>query len=115
VRAWFNDDGKQTVNAVSAGGILIATGETLAQVQNRLLPIGAVTNGVLVVDNDTAVPLFTAIPGYGLINLRGGFKFNENHEISVDFENIADKSHRAPGWGIDGPGRSITLRYQFRF
>jgi hemoglobin/transferrin/lactoferrin receptor protein len=99
----------------SAGGVLIATGETLAQVQNRLLPIGAVTNGVLVVDNDTAVPLFTAIPGYGLINLRGGFKFNENHEISVDFENIADKSHRAPGWGIDGPGRSITLRYQFRF
>jgi outer membrane receptor protein involved in Fe transport len=99
----------------SAGGILVATGETLSQVQNRLLPVGAVINDVLVVNNDTAVPLFTAIPGYGLINLRGGFKFDENHEISVDFENIADKSHRAPGWGIDGPGRSITLRYQFRF
>ncbi|HSK72799.1 MAG TPA: TonB-dependent receptor [Pyrinomonadaceae bacterium] len=99
----------------SAGGILIATGETLAQVQNRLLPIGAVVNGVLVVDNNTAVPLFNSIPGYGLINLRGGFKFKENHEISADFENIADKSHRAPGWGIDGPGRSITIRYQFRF
>lgn len=99
----------------SAGGILISTGETLAQVQNRLLPVGATINGVLVVNNDTAVPLFTAIPGYGLINVRGGFRFNESHQISVDFENIADKSHRSPGWGIDGPGRSVTVRYGYRF
>ncbi|MDQ3133833.1 MAG: TonB-dependent receptor, partial [Acidobacteriota bacterium] len=99
----------------AAGGTLIATGETLAQVQNRLLPIGALINGVRVVNNDTAVPLFTAIPGYGLINVRGGFRFNESQEILLDFENIADKSHRAPGWGIDGPGRSVTARYQYRF
>ncbi|HVF48090.1 MAG TPA: TonB-dependent receptor [Pyrinomonadaceae bacterium] len=99
----------------SAGGTLISTGETLAQVQNRVLPIGATVNGVLVVNNDTAVPLFTAIPGYALFNIRGGYRFAENHEISADFENIGDKSHRAPGWGIDGPGRSFTLRYQYRF
>jgi hemoglobin/transferrin/lactoferrin receptor protein len=99
----------------TAGGILIPTGETLAQVQNRLLPIGSTINGVLVVNNDTAVPLFTAIPGYGLINVRGGYRFNENHEVSVDFENIADKSYRNPGWGIDGPGRSVTMRYGYRF
>ena len=99
----------------SAGGTLIATGETLAQVQNRLLPIGAVINGVRVVDNDTAVPLFVSIPGYVLFNLRGGYRFGDNQEVTVDFENIADKSHRAPGWGIDGPGRSVTLRYQYRF
>jgi outer membrane receptor protein involved in Fe transport len=99
----------------SAGGFLIPTGETLAQVQNRLLPIGATINGVLVVNNDTAVPLFRAIPGYGLINVRGGFRFNESQEISVDFENIADKNYRSPGWGIDGPGRSVTVRYGYRF
>ena len=99
----------------SAGGILIATGETLAEVQNRLLPIGATINGVLVVDNNAAVPLFTAIPGYGLGNLRGGFRFNEQQELSIDFENIFDKSHRSPGWGIDGPGRSVTARYKLRF
>jgi hemoglobin/transferrin/lactoferrin receptor protein len=87
----------------SAGGTLRATGETLAQVQTRLLGTA-----------DSA-PLFRAIPGYGLINLRGGFRFNEAHEITMDFENIADKSHRAPGWGIDGPGRSVTARYRFRF
>ena len=99
----------------SAGGILIPTGETLAQVQNRLLPIGATVNGVLIVNNDTAVPMFTAIPGYGLLNVRGGFHFGEKHEISVDFENILDKSHRNPGWGIDGPGRGVTARYKLRF
>jgi outer membrane receptor protein involved in Fe transport len=99
----------------SAGGILVATGETLAQVQNRLLPIGATINGVLIANNDTAVPLFSSIPGYALFNVRGGYRFNENQQIIVDFENIGDKSHRLPGWGVDGPGRSLTFRYQFRF
>ena len=59
--------------------------------------------------------MFTAIPGYGLIIVRGGFRFNDQQEISIDFENILDKSHRNPGWGIDGPGRSITGRYKYRF
>ena len=94
---------------------MIATGETLAEVQNRLLPIGATINGVRVVDNNSSVPLFTAIPGYGLLNVRGGFRFNETQELSIDFENVLDKSHRSPGWGIDGPGRSITARYKLRF
>lgn len=99
----------------SAGGTLIATGETLAQVQNRVLPIGAIINGVLVANNDMAVPLFNAIPGYMLFNVRGGYRFGENQGVTVDLENIGDKSHRSPGWGIDGPGRSLTVRYQYRF
>jgi hemoglobin/transferrin/lactoferrin receptor protein len=87
----------------AAGGTLKATGETLAQVQTRLLGTA------------DAAPLFNAIPGYGLMNVRGGFRFNEAHEVTLDFENLADKSHRAPGWGIDGPGCSVTARYRFRF
>jgi len=87
----------------SAGGTLIATGETLAQVQNRVLGTA-----------DSA-PLFPAIPGYGLINLRGGIRFGEHSQIGIDFENIADKGYRAPGWGIDGPGRSVTVRYKYQF
>ncbi|MGH9849361.1 MAG: TonB-dependent receptor [Blastocatellia bacterium] len=87
----------------SAGGTLIATGETLAQVQNRVL------------GSADSAPLFPAIPGYGLVNLRGGFRFNESHEVTIDFENIGDKGYRLPGWGIDGPGRSVTARYRFRF
>lgn len=88
----------------SAGGILIPTGETLTQVQDRVLGIGV----------DSA-PLFRAIPGYGLMNVRGGIRLTETQELSVDFENIGDKSHRSPGWGIDGPGRSVTVRYRVQF
>jgi hemoglobin/transferrin/lactoferrin receptor protein len=65
----------------TAGGILIPTGETLAQVQNRLLPIGATINGVTVVDANSNVPLFTAVPGYGLVGLRGAVRFGERSEV----------------------------------
>jgi hemoglobin/transferrin/lactoferrin receptor protein len=88
----------------SAGGILIATGETLAQVQTRVL--GSPTA--------SPKPLFDHIPGYGLINVRGGYRF-ERSEISIDFENIADKNYRGLAWGIEGPGRSVTARYRYRF
>src|ERR671916_3370743 len=96
----------------SAGGILIPTGETLAQVQNRLLPIGATVNGVTVVNNDTAVPLFTYLPGYGLVGLRGAVRFGERSELFFDFENIADKQYRGISWGVDGAGRGVTVRYR---
>lgn len=99
----------------SAGGVLIATGETLAQVQNRLLPIGATLNGVTIVNNDTAVPLFTGLPSYALFNLRGGVRINEKQQFFLGFENIFDNFYRNPSWGIDGAGRSLTVQYRFKF
>ncbi|HEX7315262.1 MAG TPA: TonB-dependent receptor [Pyrinomonadaceae bacterium] len=99
----------------SAGGILTSTGETLAQVQNRLLPIGATINGVTVVNNDTAVPLFGYLPGYGLVGVRGALRFGERSELFFDFENIADKQYRGISWGVDGAGRGVTVRYRYKF
>ncbi len=99
----------------SAGGILIPTGETLAQVQNRLLPIGATINGVRVVNNDTVVPTHPYLAGYGLVGVRGAVKFGEKSELFVDFENVFDKSYRGISWGIDGAGRGVTLRYRYEF
>jgi hemoglobin/transferrin/lactoferrin receptor protein len=104
-----------TTGCGSAGGVLIATGETLAQVQNRLLPVGATINGVTVVNNDTNVPLFAALPGYGLVGLRGAIRFDEHSEVFIDFENIADKQYRGISWGVDGAGRGVTLRYRYKF
>jgi hemoglobin/transferrin/lactoferrin receptor protein len=89
----------------SAGGILIRTGETLAQVQTRVL--GSPTAA--------AQPLFDHIPGYGLINVRGGFRLGERSDVGIDFENITDQNYRGLAWGIEGPGRSVTARYRFRF
>ena len=99
----------------SAGGVLIPTGETLAQVQNRLLPLGATINGITIVNNDTAVPLFPALPGYGLVGLRGAVRFGDRSEVFVDFENLADKSYRGISWGVDGGGRGVTMRYRYKF
>jgi len=101
--------------SASATAILISTGETLAQVQNRLLPIGATINGVTVVNNDTAVPLFTEVKGYGLFGVRGSYRFGKHSEVFVDFENIFDQSYRGISWGVDGAGRGVTVRYRYRF
>lgn len=85
--------------------ILIRTGETLAQVQTRLL------------GSTTASPqaLFDHIPGYGLINVRSGFRLGERSDVGIDFENITDQNYRGMAWGIEGPGRSVSARYRFRF
>jgi hemoglobin/transferrin/lactoferrin receptor protein len=83
--------------------VLIATGETLAQVQNRVL------------GNAQSGPLFPRLPGYGLVNLRGGLRISENSELVIDFENIGDKSYRGISWGIDGPGRSVRVHYKYQF
>ncbi len=99
----------------SAGGILRATGETQLQVQNRLLPFGATINGVLIVNDGTAVPLFTALPGYGLANVRGGITINEKAVLFWAFENMFDQAHRNPSWGIDGPGRNYKVQFRYKF
>ena len=83
--------------------ILTATGETLTQVQNRVLGSGV----------DSA-PLFTYLPGYAIANLRGGFRIGEKSQILWAFENIFDRPYRNPSWGIDGAGRSFRVAYRLR-
>lgn len=68
-----------------------------------------------VVNNDTAVPLLNALPGYGLVGLRGAIRLSERSEVFVDFENIGDKSYRGISWGVDGGGRGVTVRYRYKF
>ena len=99
----------------TAGGRLVSTGETQAEVQNRLLPIGATINGITVVNNETSVPLYPQLAGYGLFGLRGAFSFGDRSEVFFDFENIADKQYRGISWGVDGAGRGLTVRYRYRF
>ncbi len=100
--ASFFENGAR-VRGLVADGRLRATGETLAQVQQRVLG-GA----------DSA-PLFLAIPGYGAVGLRGGFPLGERADVILDFSNILDKNYHGIGWGLDAPGRSLTARYRFRF
>ncbi len=101
IQSFFNNGAR--VRGLVANGVLVPTGETLAQVQNRVL-------GTL-----NSAPQFTAIPGYGWFGVRGGLSFNARTDLYADFSNIADKNYRGIGWGIDGPGRGVVIRLRRRF
>lgn len=104
------------VRADSAGVLrLVATGETVQQVQNRVLPVGLTINGVTVVDDFTDVPLFLKTAGFATINVRAGYKIAERHSLIFAVENILDKNYRINGSGIDSPGVNGTVRYLFHF
>lgn len=84
--------------------ILIPTGETLSQVQDRVLGPGV-----------PSAPLFRAIPGYVIFNVRAGVRLSENQQIILEVENLTDRNYRGINWGLDAPGRSFFLRYQYSF
>lgn len=98
----FNAAG--TCNGSVSGYTLRATGENITQVLTRVLGPGF-----------AAAPLFTHLPGYGVANVRGGFRVSENANFFWAFENIFDQFYRNPSWGIDGAGRSFTAQFRLKF
>ena len=85
-------------------GHLLATGQTLAQVQDRVLGPGV----------DRA-PLFWASPGYGTLNLRSGYQLSERSEFTVILGNLLDRNYRVHGSGVDALGFNIQMGYSLRF
>lgn len=102
IAGFFN--GGAVARGLVRNGILLATGETLAQVQLRVL-------GPTLQPNQ----LFTKNPGFALFNVRGGFHIGERSSFTVILENIFDKNCRTMGSGIDGPGINAAVRYSFSF
>ncbi|MBL8178019.1 MAG: TonB-dependent receptor [Bryobacterales bacterium] len=101
IQAFFNN-GARTRGLVS-NGILMATGETLAAVQTRVL------------GTQNSAPQYHAIPGYGIVGLRGGVRLSARTDVFADFSNVTDKNYRGIGWGIDGAGRGAMVRLRHRF
>jgi hemoglobin/transferrin/lactoferrin receptor protein len=89
--------------AGTADDVLLPTGETLAQVQARVLPDGQ------------ASPLFPTLPGYAVFGVRGAVRLATRHEVLFDVENITDENYRGISWGLDAPGRGVYLRYALKF
>jgi hemoglobin/transferrin/lactoferrin receptor protein len=87
----------------TADDVLLATGETLAQIQARIL------------GSASSAPLYTSLDGYRVIGVRGAFRFREVHEVLVDLQNLTDENYRGISWGIDAPGRGVYVRYQLQF
>ena len=82
---------------------MIETGETLAQIQDRVLGAGV-----------NSSPLWTEVPSYALFGVRFGMRFGP-HSIVSDAENLTDESYRGISWGMDGAGRGLSVRYSVSF
>jgi hemoglobin/transferrin/lactoferrin receptor protein len=88
----------------SADDILTATGETLAQVQDRVLGAGV-----------NSAPLFTAVPAYMTVSVRAGLRLWGRHDLILGLENLTDENYRGIAWGMDAYGRGITISYLTSF
>ena len=84
-------------------GVLVETGETLAQVQNRVLGMA------------TSAPLFTKEAGFVAFGARAGFRLLPHLDLTVIGENLTDKNYRSYGSGVDAPGFNIEIRTRYRF
>ncbi len=87
----------------TADDVLIATGETLAQIQDRVLGVGVNSSS-----------LFTEVPGYATAGIRAGLTAGR-HQVTLHLDNLTDKNYRGIGWGVDAPGRGVAVRYLVRF
>jgi hemoglobin/transferrin/lactoferrin receptor protein len=87
----------------TADDLLVATGETLSQIQDRVLGAGV-----------ASAPLYSEVAGFFTAGFRGGFRVGR-HEIIADLENVTDENYRGISWGVDAPGRGVSLRYVARF
>ncbi|HEY3383022.1 MAG TPA: TonB-dependent receptor [Vicinamibacterales bacterium] len=90
--------------AGTADDVLLITGETLAQIQARVLGVGV----------DSA-PLVTEVPGYVTVGVRAALTLATRHEVTLQVENIGDRNYRGIAWGIDAPGINLVVGWRARF
>jgi hemoglobin/transferrin/lactoferrin receptor protein len=102
VRGWVTGGADGVLG--TADDVLAATGETLAEVQDRVLGTGV-----------TGAPLFTSVRPYLTVNVRAGMRIARALELGADFLNIGDANYRGISWGLDAPGRSFVLRVKRTF
>ncbi len=95
--------------------LFAATSETLLQIQNRVLPIGATINGVRLTDDNSRAPAFVKTAGYVTLHLRGSLRLTENLHLDWAAMNLLDKNYRSHGSGMDAPGRNLFVRLRVLF
>jgi hemoglobin/transferrin/lactoferrin receptor protein len=101
IASFFN--GTAVDRGLVASGLLVSTGETLAQVQARVLgtsPLSA---------------MFTATPGFVAFGARGGVRLGRHLDLTLIGENLGDRNYRLHGSGVDEPGINFVARLRARF
>ena len=90
--------------AGTADDVLTVTGETLAQVQNRVLGHGHVGAALHV-----GPRLHDGRPSAAASASARGTS------SSFEFENLTDENYRGIAWGLDAPGRGFSVGYTAKF
>lgn len=99
----------------TADDLFTPTNETVAQIRDRVLPIGATINGVTITDDNARAPLYSKTAGFASFNLRGGIAIAENVGLNLALMNLLDRNYRVHGSGIDAPGVSLFVGLKFTF
>ncbi len=87
-----------------ANGVLLATGETLDEVIDRVLGAGHV-----------GAPLFTSTSGWATLGLRGSYALADNQTLVFALSNLTDTNYRMHGSGFDAMGINLSLAYSVSF
>ena len=86
-----------------SNGVLLATNETVGQVQTRVL------------GSATSAAMFTDVAGFVTFGARGGVVLRDGVELIVIGENLADRNYRFMGSGTDAPGANLQVRLRYAF
>jgi outer membrane receptor protein involved in Fe transport len=87
-------------------GVFTPTGETLIQIQERVLP------GV---SSNTRVPLYQSTAGWLTWNMQGGVLLGERMSLNAGAFNLLDRNYRVHGSGIDAPGFNVFMGVRVLF
>lgn len=85
-------------------GVFVVTGETLDEIQLRVLGPGLEGNS-----------LFTETEGWWSLSLRGGYAFSTSNELMFGIGNMFDYNYRLHGSGFDAPGFNANVSWLLRF
>ena len=99
----------------TADDLFEPTGETVAAIRDRVLPLGSVRQGVLVADDNTRIPLWTETKGFVVFHATTGYRFGERWALTLALRNLLDRNYRFHGSGIDEAGRQVFLGLRFSF
>lgn len=86
-----------------ANGVLLASGESLEQVQH------------LVLGDARSAPLLAHTPGFLVVSANASFRLVQGLHLTLFGDNLTDRNYRWHGSGVDAAGASIQLRTSYAF
>lgn len=98
--------GTRVSRYLDGNGVFRPTGETLAQIQNRVLPGIADT---------VRVPVYRSTAGWTNVAVCTGIALGEGWQAMAAIDNVMDRNYRVHGSGIDAPGINLYVNLSYRF